>query len=215
MSPSTADAATMCAPAPPLGTQELNPNVPGWNCFQGYHDPLSTQTPPDLVLRETTKAFLQARDPERTQLRRNIVRMLLDDPNSFTLTKTVLEALVQSNKPGRLDDAVDILSQTQPDLYLLASSMLMRSSDKPQSRRDDYFYVIIRSLGRTGGTPRAKDFALWASSFPMLAAREAVVQALGELEYPWSRELLQKMATNDPSDFIRDLARETIEENVT
>lgn len=170
-----------------------------------------TQTPPDLVLMDIVKSFLEARGLHRSHLRGAIVRKLKEASPPLRITEGVIQTLLKSNKPGRLDDTIDILSQMGPNLYSFAPEILWRRQGE-QARDPDLCYVVVRSLGRVDHSSK-EPFALWASTLSEEAAREAVVQTLGETDAPWSKALLDKIAREDTSDFIRDLARETLADN--
>jgi len=149
--------------------------------------------------------FQRATGRERDAARAAIINKLLatDDPDAFL--NTVIQTLTLSKRPGRLDDAVDILSKCGHLLPQFICEMLSQNQILPVD--EDYWYVLIRSVGKSN-LPAARMFVdlLWTKS------REAAVEALGDIGDDESLKRLHDIAAGDPSARIRQLAAQAIEE---
>jgi hypothetical protein len=150
-------------------------------------------------------SFQRSVGTQRDAARGTIVRRILtaDDPDEYV--GTVLQTLLSSRRPGRLDDAIDILSATGPVVATFICEML--SQPQVTEVDEDYWYVLIRALGRSQ-IPAARMFIdlLWQKS------PEAAVEALGDLGNAESIARLRTIAGSDGSDRIRQLAADIIEE---
>jgi hypothetical protein len=164
-----------------------------------------TEPPQSLRFEHEVGRFHRALGQERDAARSAIVKKLLavDEPDEYI--QTALRAFVSSSRPGRLDDAVDILSQCGRLLPQFVSEVLTRP--QPTSVDDDYWYVLIRSIGKsTLPSARLLVELLWSRS------PEAAVEALGDIGDAESLKKLRVVAAGDPSEFVRSLATEVIEE---
>jgi hypothetical protein len=100
---------------------------------------------------------------------------------------------------------VDILSECGHLVEHFAYEVL----SQPQTSKidEDFWYVLIRGIGKSA-LPSARVFveAFW------LRSPEAAVEALGDIGDDESLERLRSVAAEDPSDSIRKLASEILEE---
>jgi hypothetical protein len=142
-----------------------------------------------------------ARDAARSAIVRKIVRSNSPDEE----IEITLQTFIASAVPGRLDDAVDILCQVGPMLAQFATETTSRALSVAPDK--DYWYVLIRALGKSG-LPSARILidSLWKRS------PEAGVEAFADLGGPESLQRLRTVAHTDPSEFIRQLAAEILEE---
>jgi hypothetical protein len=164
-----------------------------------------TEPPEALRFEHEVARFQRATGSERDASRSAIVRRILtaDYPDDYV--ETVLQTLVFSSRPGRLDDAVDILSETPRVLPQFISEAL--SQPQAAGADEDYWYVLIRALGKSS-LPSSRIFIelLWSKS------PEAGIEALGDLGDAQSVRRLRAVASSDASDFIRQMAAEILEE---
>lgn len=164
-----------------------------------------TEPPPTVRFEHEVGRFHRALGKERDAARSAIIKKLLaaDEPDEYI--QTALRAFVSSARPGRLDDAIDVLSQCGQLLPQFVSEVLTRS--QPPSVDEDYWYVLIRSIGKSS-LPSAKLLVelLWSRS------PEAAVEALGDIGDAESLDKLRGIAAKHPSEFVRTLASEVIEE---
>lgn len=142
-----------------------------------------------------------ARDAARSAIVRKIIRSNSPDEE----IEMTLQTFISSAVPGRLDDAVDILCQVGPMLAQFATETTSRVLSVEPDK--DYWYVLIRALGKSG-LPSARILidSLWQRS------PEAGVEAFADLGGPESLQRLRTVAHADPSEFIRQLAAENLEE---
>jgi hypothetical protein len=120
-----------------------------------------------------------------------------DHPDEFI--QTTIRTLVSSAQPGRLDDAVDILSQCGE----LLPTFIFEVLSQPQATGidEDYWYVLIRGVGKSA-LPSASIFVEMLSS----NSPEAAVEALGDVGSEQALKRLRAVAAHGPSPFIRQLA---------
>ena len=126
-----------------------------------------------------------------------------DHPDEFI--QTTIRTLVSSARPGRLDDAVDILSHCGEFLPALIFEVL--SQPQATGIDEDYWYVLIRGVGKSGLSSAAMFVDMLWSSSP-----EAAVEALGDIGSEQSLKRLRAVAAHGPSPFIRQLAAGIIDE---
>jgi hypothetical protein len=135
----------------------------------------------------------------------------------------IQEALRQCTTRGRgfgLDIGVDLLSLVGPLILPFASDFLRRDrtrwSQTPtiaQHEKDDYWYVLLGALARSG---LAEDdfYGLIEAcgQAGQRSLRDAAVLALYELASPRARARVEAFAQQDSDSFIRDSARELLED---
>jgi hypothetical protein len=164
----------------------------------------TTEAPQSTVFGQQVARFQRAVGAERMALRAVIVRSIVSaEPSADEQIEIVLQVPLESARPGRLDDAVDILAETGPVLERFVGGTLARSDGA--DRDEDYWYVLIRALGKSKSEMVRSHFeSLWNQS------PEAVVEALGDLGDAESLRRLQEIAGGDAPEFIRRLASETL-----
>jgi len=153
-----------------------------------------TEPPAALQFEHDVAWFQRAVGRKRDAARSAIVKRLLkeDDPSEFI--QTTVRTLVSSARPGRLDDAVDILSECGNLLPQFIFDLLTQ----PQTKE----------IGEDEWYPSARMFVgmLWSKS------PEAAVEALGDIGDEESLKRLRAVAADDPSEFVRQLAAGIITE---
>lgn len=160
-----------------------------------------------MLLDHEISRFQRSIGAQRDSLRNAIIRKIVnaDDPDEYI--ETTLQALIGSTKPGRLDDAVDILSQAGTVLpqFLHGSFSQLDVDDVDE----DYWYVLIRAVGKSK-SPTARMYVemLWSR------CPEAAVEALGDIGDEESIDLLRTVVKGAPTEFMRTLAEEVLEECV-
>ena len=108
-------------------------------------------------------------------------------------------------RPGRLDDAVDILSQCGE----LLPNFILEMLSQPQATGidEDYWYVLIRGVGKSA-LPSASIFVEMLSS----NSPEAGGRVLGDIGSEQALKRLRAVAAHGRSPFIRQLAAGIIDE---
>ncbi len=173
----------------------------------GHRDEdVRTEPPASLRFEHEVARFQRAVGHQRDAARSAIVRRIFkaDDPDEYI--QTMAQTLVSSALPGRLDDAVDILSECGPRLEQFVNEVLSQPMQIDDAD-EDFWYVLIRGIGKST-LPSARMFVelLWSKS------PDAAVEAMGDIGDDESLKRLRGVAAGDPSEFVRNLAAEIIEE---
>ena len=166
---------------------------------------IRTELPEALRFEYEVARFQRAVGRQRDAARSAIIKKLLTADNPDEYIQTAVHTLISSARPGRLDDAVDILSQCGR----LLPQFVCESLPQPQTTEidEDFWYTVIRGMGKSG-FPSARMFVelLWSKS------PEAAVEALGDIGDDESLERLRAVVAGDSPEFVRNLATEIIEE---
>ncbi len=143
---------------------------------------------------------------QRDAARSAIIQKILNADNPDEYIQTTVQTLISSARPGRLDDAVDILSECGPRLEQFVNEVLLQSMQIDDAD-EDFWYVLIRGIGKST-LPSARMFVrmLWPNS------PDAAVEALGDIGGDESLKRLREVAAGDSPEFVRNLAAEIIEE---
>ncbi len=158
-----------------------------------------TEPPAALRFEHEVARFQRTVGSQRDAARSAIIKKVLaaDGPDEYI--QTALRVLVSSAQPGRLDDAVDILSECGRVLEQFVCEVLTQ----PEATEvdEDYWYALIRGMGKSG-LPSARPYIelLWSKS------PEAAVEALGDIGDDESLTRLRAVATGDQSGFVRQSA---------
>lgn len=177
--------------------------------FEAHLDPIEDETqtaaPKAVQFGHEVSRFQRTVGGHRDAARATIVRKILKAEDPEEHLEICLQTFLLSARPGRLDDAVDVLSETGAVLQQFVCALVAQPSASDVD--EDYWYVLIRALGKSR-LPSASMYieALW------LKSPEAGVEALGDLGGDESLRRLQTVAASDRSDTIRQLATEIIKE---
>ena len=176
------------------------------------HLPGSTDTLDDpalLSFGEKIRRFVAGNLAEREHLRPLIIRALCQTPNQVRYMRMAIMELLESSRPGRLDDAVDILSHVEStSLTDFINSYWWQDSDKLLD--DNYCDALIHAAAKKVPDGTFYTYCrLWLDS-GRRPIREAVVEAVGNRDDARSVQLLQQIAKSDDSAFIRRLARDVL-----
>lgn len=172
-----------------------------------------TELPPALRFEREINCFQFALGQERDAARSAIVKKIITANKPDEYIQTALHTFISSSRPGRLDDAIDILSQCGQILPHFVYEVRPRHQPEPINEDywidEDYWYVLIRSIGKSSLAPAEASSlvtSLWSHS------PEAVLEALGDIGDEGSLKQLRDFATKGESDFIQRLAQEILEE---
>ena len=88
----------------------------------------------------------------------------------------VIRSLIRVHRSGRIDDAIDILSELG-NLRIRALATTLEQTFAPNGSDHDYWYAVIRAAGRSGDREIPKSFL----SSRFTALQEAAVEALGDI----------------------------------
>jgi hypothetical protein len=117
--------------------------------------------------------------------------------------RATIEVLIATNSPGSTGEALDVLSDFG-DAALNLVNMSLRQNP-PNGTNDDYWYVLIRGLGKTGNAEIVRQFA----QSPYRTLREAGAEALRDLG---DEKSLYRIASEDSSQSVRETAQELLRE---
>ncbi|RIK84171.1 MAG: hypothetical protein DCC68_01935 [Planctomycetota bacterium] len=120
--------------------------------------------------------------------------------------KSLIRLAVSSRRAGRLDDAIDVLSQVGPILELFIKDEYLRETTPGVN--DDYWYVVLRAIGKSG-LQNAFQLVecLWRN------CPEAAVEALGEIDDERAVDKLRNCAADGSADEnVRAMANDILDE---
>lgn len=163
----------------------------------------------------------EAKNEERSILRQVLVQYIRFSPNARELINVLIISCVSMRCTERLDIGIDILSQTGSVIANYAYAFLQQDikqwnklyPERKYQPNDDFWYVLLRSVGRAKGDPKLALCVISAChDEPSRGIAEAVVEALGDLGTPNAIRLLELIHTTHGDNFIKEFASELLEE---
>lgn len=170
-----------------------------------FEEDQHTGPPAAMLLDHEISRFQRSVGAQRDSARRAIIRKIVNAQLPDEYIETTLQTLIGSTKPGRLDDAVDILSEAGAVLPQFVCEALTQSESDDVD--EDYWYVLTRAIGKSK-LPTARIYVEMLSP----KSPEAAVEAFGDIGDSESLDRLRAVAKDGPSDFIRQMAAEMVEE---
>jgi hypothetical protein len=155
------------------------------------------------VVKNSVDNFVKAGGRAKGLARTELVNLLRSHECGIEALRAATEQLSSSRSTGRLGDAIDVLSELGELVKDLVDTSLRESP--PNGTNDDYWYVLIRGLGKTGNANILREFA----SSPYRSLREAVAEAFHDLK---DESALSQIASGDSSQFIREIAQELLDD---
>ena len=143
-------------------------------------------------------------DGRRRILRQMIVDKILASESPRVSAEEALNLIFTFPDSERLDEAIDLLVPLGEVLESLAQEL----AEDHEGKSDDYLYCVVRAVAKTGNTKALMQFAHSDNR----SAREAVIEGLSQRGDQQSIQLIRGFADNDPSDFIRQLAKDILAE---
>ena len=143
---------------------------------------------------------------EKVRAQADAVQAIIRAGATSEIVDHAVRSLIGTHRSGRLQDAIDILTQLGGDAVRSLADAWQRTF-APNGTNDDCWYAVIRAAARTGNREIARRFL--DSRF--IALEEAAVEALGDIGDAAALEDLGRTA-NDLSrpQFIRELAQELL-----
>ena len=117
----------------------------------------------------------------------------------------LLEQAVRASRPGRLDDAIDVLANEAVPFWEYASSECFQGLEL---RGEDEVYILLRVAGKRREWP----LVALALEGALATTREAASEALCDIATSVAKRKLLELANNDPSSSVRKLAEERLDE---
>lgn len=158
---------------------------------------------------------------KKLAIQKVVLEYLKLSPNSDGLINDFILTCLSMKSPNRLELAIDILSETKGQIVDFAGRYLDQdiarwtklNPEKKFQPNDDYWYVLLRSIGKCGAKQEAA-FRIISGCQDELTVGigEAVVEALGDLNTPHARKLLVHISRSENSQFIRKMARDVLED---
>ena len=116
------------------------------------------------------------------------------------------------------DLAIDVLSKTGGLILEYAWDCFQQdvrnwrpSSERAYQPNDDYWYVLLRAVGRTNAPDKERfRFISSCANAGSRGIREGVVEGLRDLGTPGARQRLHRFAQEDEDAFIQQIAREAL-----
>ena len=157
---------------------------------------------------------------ERARSRKVLVEYITFSPNSRLLINELILHCISMKSPDRLDVAIDVLSEVGDAIVNYAYDYLQRDIQQwvklyPRAKfrpNDDYWYVLLRAVGRCDGNEDKRFQILSAcQDEPTRGVAESVVEGLADLGTPKALALLRNYADTNRDAFIRRLASESLD----
>ena len=169
--------------------------------------------------RSILKRLLAAKGPERKKLRTAVLSYLQFSPRSDELINELITDCVDSTTEGRLDVAIDVLSQLGPRILRYAQEFLFndiktwdrRYPNRAYEPNDEYWYILLRSVGQSHAVPFDKvQFVRMCRTAESRQIVEAVLEALGDIGTTDAVVEIKKLIAHEDA-FISRLAKEISE----
>jgi hypothetical protein len=166
------------------------------------NDPFSTKSTEASRLSELVDRFHQSIGRAKNPVRLELVTFLRKSKSRLSALRATIELLIATpSSPGSTGEALDVLSDLG-DVALNFVNMSLRQNP-PNGTNDDYWYVLIRGLGKTGNAEIVRQFA----QSPYRTLREAAAEALRDLG---DEKSLSRIASEDSSQSVRETAQELL-----
>ena len=172
-----------------------------------------------VLFRRTVRSLLACPGAAKASWKQRIVESLTDarNPAPDRLIDDLLILCSTEGGPDGLDMAIDILAKTKQLVLDYAWDYLgrdraswMPDSEDACQRSDDYWYVLLRAVGRADvdKKDRLRLITLCAGD-ESRGIREAVVEALLDLGTAEAKKALRKLKT-DSDPFLSNLAKHAL-----
>jgi hypothetical protein len=165
----------------------------------------STETPSAERIRNQVRTFLAAAATQRRGIRELLVQELQQAASQDELASVVAHECIVSAKAGRLDDAIDLLSEASVSPIGLARKLSQGRSFF--SLPDDLQFLLVSVAGREHPVPR-NPLVMTALAKLSGAACEAAVVTIAKSGDPRRTDMLKWVASHSPSNTIKSLAEE-------
>jgi hypothetical protein len=186
----------------PLLTATSGRRVAGISPTLVTNDPFSSKSAEVNSLSELIDRFHHSIGRAKNPARLELVALLRKSESQLSALRATMELLVATPySPGSSGEALDVLSDLG-DVALNLVDMSLRQNP-PNGTNDEYWYVLIRGLGKAGNLEMVRQFA----RSPYRALREAAAEALRDLG---DEKSLSRIASEDSSQSLRETAQELL-----
>ncbi len=165
------------------------------------------------------RRYIQARGEDHVNLGRVVNAYLKFSPNSNQLINELISTCVDMKVSGRLDIAIDILSQLGKQICRYANDFLInditnwghRFPERAYEPNDDYWFILLRSVAQSSASATDRfGVVRKCGKATSRGVVEAVVESLGDIASEDAMTELKKyLVHEDP--FIARLAASILE----
>lgn len=157
---------------------------------------------------------------QRAFFRQQIVSLLGKARDPERCIDELLRVCTTEGGPDGLDAAIDVLEKVGPLVPEYAWNYLQRdirrwtpSSERAYQPNDDYWYILLRAVGRVAVSEKERfRFITCCAHAESRGIREGVVEGLRDLGTKAAKERIRRFADEDGDEFIRNIAREALED---
>lgn len=172
------------------------------------------------LLRRMTRLLFDCHGSQKAPFRALLVTWLSKVRDAEECIDELLHLCASQGGPDGLDTAVDVLAKTKGLILEYAWAYLQRDlrnwradSERAYKPSDDYWYVLLRAVGRTQADPKERyRFIACCATAASRGMREAVVLALRDLGTPAAQGRIRKFAAEDADPYVRQVAQEALED---
>lgn len=149
--------------------------------------------------------YLRAPGFDKDRAREHVIEELGVRESDVERIDALLDLAIQSPMPGRLDSAIDVLSDNRVDLltYLSQASFALNSLD------EDKLYVLIRAAGKRRDSTTAM-LTNWSLRHDRPSIRQAAIEALVDVGTLGAIAQIRTIAESDQCESVRRTARECL-----
>lgn len=165
---------------------------------------------PISAFRSRIRRFFNSNHVDKLQLRLMIIKEMRGRVRVKDRIWNLLELAVSDPNPGRLDDAIDILSSSDIDITPVLVDVL--DGYKFDDLDTDIQYILLRAAGRHRESFWGRVLIRHGLASTDHEVREAAVEALGDRGGAWSLGLLPSIRDNDLHPSVRAAADEALKD---
>jgi hypothetical protein len=196
------------------------PSIPQRRSLTHEHRAIVTDLPRFFAFRDTLRAFLQSPMGMTSQQRAELAQRIRSAPVTAHYIHEVLRQCTARRGGFGLDNGIDLLTELGTQVLPFARDFLRRDGMRWAQKQtivhhdhDDFWHILLGSLARSG-LPE-NDFIGLIEACGQAGhrgLRDAAVLALYELASPQAQIRLAQFVELDPDPFIRNSARELLED---
>ncbi len=157
---------------------------------------------------------------QRASHRKRIIDLLSKAREPKRAIDELLQVCTTEGGPDGLDAAIDVLASTRSLILTYAWERLQRdvsmwgpASERAYHPNDDYWYVLLRAVGRADVPQKERfRFICCFTSAESRGIREGVIEGLRDLGNQTAKERIRRFTVEDKDSFIQRIAREALDD---
>lgn len=188
---------------------------------------INTNPPPSsrgsveaVIARVFARNLLTCPGTEKERWRESLTKYLVRAHKSDACIDELLSFCTTQGGPEGLDMAIDVLSGTGDLVLKYFWEYLQRDvvnwtpqCDRAYKPNDDYWYILLRAVARADAPEMDKlRHIVCCAGAESRGIREGVVEALRDLRTERAKELLRQFLDSDNDSYIRQVAKEAIDD---